>query len=538
MKTRQAFVFVVLIAALVGAILMLAAREPRYHGRSLTSWLQQCSDTPLAETQRLDEAQKAIRALPLDKVLPRLLRLVETKDDPASQWIKDKSEELKLDFLKWRLAEDCQQLGIAGFETLATNAAPAINALAKLLDDPKHAFTAARCLAGIGKPAESALCQCLTNQEWRVRQMSVFVLASVTDDVEVYVDRLTNSLHDSDESVRFAAVQGIGAQTELPDKVIPLLLAALADPGETIASNAAAALEDFGTNAVTAFPVLSNVVEKGSSANTANRALRTLVAIDPSRALPMVLKSFQSTEQPRRRAAFRILCNYPLKTPDRQTLIEQATTDSDPAIARRAKTLMTDQYRKAHPNETPFPDEPSYGGKPLGDWLLAQDNGDMFSKEAQDALRHMGTNALPALLRRLAYKQPPFNLPAPEINHDALKAFILLAEEAKPAIPQLMSLMDTPDGDTALFSMMAAVGTGADAVPCLIKGLTNHFADVRGEAASYLGNEFGAQFLQQRRAALPFLVNLLTDTNESVRMNATHALRNIDPQTALRFGIK
>ena len=61
MKPRRAWFFVVLLAAL--AIVILLGREPHYQGRSLTSWLQQSWDTPLMETQRLAEAQNAIRGI-------------------------------------------------------------------------------------------------------------------------------------------------------------------------------------------------------------------------------------------------------------------------------------------------------------------------------------------------------------------------------------------------------------------------------------------------------------------------------------------
>ena len=75
-------------------------REPRYHGRSLTGWLQQCHDASLVETQRLAEAQEAVRAMRLERTLPPLLRLVETKEDPISCWVAAKSQELRLGFLK------------------------------------------------------------------------------------------------------------------------------------------------------------------------------------------------------------------------------------------------------------------------------------------------------------------------------------------------------------------------------------------------------------------------------------------------------
>ena len=54
-----------------------------------------------------------------------------------------------------------------------------------------------------------------------------------------------------------------------------------------------------------------------------------------------------------------------------------------------------------------------------------------FSKEAEDALRQIGTNAIPALLARLVYVQPPYGLRAFEINIDAVRGFIVLGDQAR-----------------------------------------------------------------------------------------------------------
>jgi len=169
MKTRSMFIFIALVLALGGVILLSFPREPHYQGRSLTSWLQQCNDTSLDETQRLSEAQTAVRAMPIKNVLPRLLNLVEDKDDPVSVWMIDKSDKFRVQFLKWHSAEDFQQLGIAGFEVLGTNAAPAVAELTKLLNDKEHAFVAVRCLIAVGPPAEQSVSQALTNQSVQVR---------------------------------------------------------------------------------------------------------------------------------------------------------------------------------------------------------------------------------------------------------------------------------------------------------------------------------------------------------------------------------
>jgi HEAT repeat protein len=537
MKMQRVFLFPVLIAAVIGIILMLSAREPRYRGRSLTSWLQQCYETPLNESQRLAEAQQAVRAMPLDKVLPRLLRLVEARDDPVSPWIMAKSDEFRLRFLKWRSAEDFQQLGIAGFEALGTNAVPVIGELTSLLADKQHAFTAVRCLVAIGTPAEAAVSQALTNKSEEVRCFATQQFGWVTDDTEDFLAHMKKCLNDPDGSVRFAAVQGIGLQTQAPDSAIPLLLEALRDKQDTVSSWAAKFLADFGTNAVRTFPDLSNAVENGSP-NTVYQALKTLVAIAPDEALPIVFNNFRSTDLHRRRISVELLYKYPATNLEIQTAIQQAATDPDPALARRAKELITKKYQAEHPVESQFSDEPNFGGKSLGEWLKMHDSEGTFSEDAKQALQHMGTNAIPALLERLVYVQPPFGLRASDVNLDAVRAFITLGEQAKLASPKLQALMGSTNQDIALFAMLATCGTGSNAVPILIKGLTNQFPDVRNEAAHYLTDGPCAQFPEQRKQAIPLFVKLLDDPDENVRMNATNELKEIDPEAAAKAGIK
>ncbi|MEI9865276.1 MAG: hypothetical protein WDN00_12140 [Limisphaerales bacterium] len=63
----------------VTIVIVLSFHEPRYQGRTLTSWLQQCYDTPLMETQRLMEAQDAVRAIGAERALPKLLNWWQQK---------------------------------------------------------------------------------------------------------------------------------------------------------------------------------------------------------------------------------------------------------------------------------------------------------------------------------------------------------------------------------------------------------------------------------------------------------------------------
>src|SRR5271165_3653693 len=101
MKSKHKFPLLILATAVTGVILFLSARGPRYQGRSLTSWLQECDDTPTMETQRLANAQAAVRAMPIGRVLPRLLALAAAREDAFSPWIMAKSDKFHLRFLEW-----------------------------------------------------------------------------------------------------------------------------------------------------------------------------------------------------------------------------------------------------------------------------------------------------------------------------------------------------------------------------------------------------------------------------------------------------
>ena len=568
MKSRRAWLFVVLLAAL--AIVIFLGREPHYQGQSLTSWLQQSWDTPLMETQRLAEAQNAIRDIGPKKALPKLLMLVQSEDDPISMTIMHIGDEFRISddigdrFIRWHSAEDFWWLGERGFEVLGTNGAPAAESLGKLLDKPRRLLAIGRCLESIGKPAEPVICQALTNQDVAVRQWAVEQLASVTDDVEVYITRIKPRLHDSSDAVRVTTVDAIGVQTSAPELAVPLLIEALND--SAVSANAAGALANFGTNALVAFPILTNLVEHGGP-DVAGAALKTIIIIDsdqalpiltnclargkpgtalalralvdvaPERALPIILSRFQSPDTETRRVAFRLLCRYPLSPPV-ESALQAAATDSDINIANRAKKILTENRQKEHPLESQFLDDPSYEGKRLGEWLkMHERQGDYaFSPEATNAIRHIGSNAIPALLRRLVYVEPPFGLPAYEVNMDAVQGFLMIGDQATPALPHLQALLDGTNQSLVLYAMVSSLGAGTNAIPILSKGLTNQFAEVRGQAASSLAEVIANRFPEHREEVISLLTNLVNDPDSDVRLTVKGALQeiNLPPSPTLK----
>jgi HEAT repeat protein len=579
---KRAKIAGIALGALVLALVAIAAmhgREPRYRGRSLTSWLEQCSDTPLMETQRLAQAQDAVRAIGAQKALPTLLSLVRTRDNPIRAWLAGRTFKRNLRHnpskfhTRWfdcSSAIECQLEGIAGFEVLGTNCGAAVGELSRLLDDKELAFVAVRCLDSIGKPAEQALCQCLTNADPQVREWSVTVLASATDDVEVYVGRIKPALYDAESSVRLAAVKAIGAQSKAPELALPVLISMLNDADDSVSSGAAGGLAGFGTNALSgysaltnlaitgregqiraalnalaaidafrALPILSNAVINGSPA-IMGTALGKLKPIAPDLALKMTLAELHSTDARRMNVALNQAWTYEVDTPGISEALKSAAKVAESEVARMAVNTMRELLRKQRDktgSAVRMPHEPEIQGKPLGEWLAMRSPGWELATNAVEALRQMGTNVIPALLARLTYKDPVFNLDDYDVSMEAATALIYLRDQANPALPTLGMLIDSEDQDLALRAMIAAMGTGADAIPCLMKGLTNQSALVRGEAAHFL-TEWGAQFPEERKKAIPYVARLLDDTDEQIRRSVTNELKELDPQAAAKAGVK
>ena len=572
MSKRRKTAALALAALVLCSVVLVASRtaEPRYQGRTLSSWLQQRWQTPLDETQRLTQAQEAIRAIGARKALPTLLKRVKTKDSPIRAWVIERAEKYRIRFLHLNSAPECQLQGIAGFEVLGTNCAPAVGELTKLLADPELAFVATRCLGSIGKAAEGSLVQCLTNKDWEVRDWGAGALAEVTDDVEVYVKRIRPMLSDAEASVRFATVQSIAAQADAPDIAVPLLTSVLLDADDGVASQAAKGLAGFGTNALSAWPGLTNLVASGrerqktaalkalaaiapasalpilsnaavtGSPSSMGTALHELKSIAPELALKMTLAEFHAADSRRRLVALNVAGAYEMETPGIAEALKAAADSPDHEVSRHASMTMRAMLQKRKERRGPIVhlrNEPSYQGKPLGEWLATRQDGWGLPTNAVEALRHMGTNLTPALLARLTYRDPVFGLDDYDEGMGAATAFVAVGDYAIPALPVLAALLDSDSESIALRAMIATLGTGTNAIPCLLKGLTNQFPEVRSEAAHFIA-EWGAQFPEQQKLAVPYMVRLLSDPDEDVRRSATNDLMEIDPRAATEAGIK
>jgi len=210
-----------------------------------------------------------------------------------------------------------------------------------------------------------------------------------------------------------------------------------------------------------------------------------------------------------------------------------------------AACLLTGILLVALPGRSP---EPQYHGRSLSEWLrtaptAGSPNALALSDEARDAVRHIGTNALPVLLRWISYDPSQFKvtllrlpgaLPGsfnPAFLHraedralDAQKAFAVLGPGARAAIPELTRLAMTAHHEKRAGRCIEALGRiGPEALPALLAVSTNTAGVARHRAAltikSYGTNAY---------SAVPVLIQLLQDPVDSVAIEAAGALGKLN----------
>ena len=147
--------------------------------------------------------------------------------------------------------------------------------------------------------------------------------------------------------------------------------------------------------------------------------------------------------------------------------------------------------------------EPEYQGKRLSQWLEEYDRIGAMEKTgpASEAIRAMGTNALPYLFAYIKHRDTPLKkkffglvqkqhwlkLPPYRENRyfsPALLALKTLGPDAGPLVPELLKVFENPDtlkeGGLALFSI------GPASIPALEQACRNSNVLVRADAALFI----------------------------------------------------
>jgi HEAT repeat protein len=150
------------------------------------------------------------------------------------------------------------------------------------------------------------------------------------------------------------------------------------------------------------------------------------------------------------------------------------------------------------------PHNPVYQGKPLLFWLeqtLARGVSDEDTNAV--AIRHFGTNALPALLEM-----------AQALDWPLKRSWIALMR-SQSIVPNHLHT-DQESRNMASYGFYALGPLAKDAVPDLIKLMASPYRDVRLAAGDCLGN-----IGPEAQAAVPFMIPFLNDPDKNVRLMTT-----------------
>lgn len=206
--------------------------------------------------------------------------------------------------------------------------------------------------------------------------------------------------------------------------------------------------------------------------------------------------------------------------------------------------------------------EPRTGGKTLTEWSQQYGASHWSGKraadlEAQAAIRTIGTNGIPFLLKQVATKDSPLkarlvrHLPARWQSHPIFQAdggekrrigahgLAALGTNAGAAVPTLIELATIhPDNDgryVAVFALRTLGPASEPAIPLMIQLLTNSEQTIRDEAATALGT-----IGRQPSLVVPALVEYVKRNDDATRRAATrNTFELTDGMNALaKFGAR
>ena len=193
--------------------------------------------------------------------------------------------------------------------------------------------------------------------------------------------------------------------------------------------------------------------------------------------------------------------------------------------------------------------EPEYQGKKLSEWMESKD-----PDQRAVAVRQIGTNALPWLLRWIHCDVPPWKtklrgimakLPQviqnsqpirsltwhEEAKHSMLACigFQILGRQAKPAIPELIELAKDPKSPLGSYLAVSVLLTfRKDAIPGLLAILGNPQGTAWWPVMDHFRYGVRARDLgTNANTAVEILLRFLKDRNGTVRTAAARALGNL-----------
>jgi len=244
-----------LLVGAVGLVVwqVLRVREPTYHGKPLSVWVEEYDKNFLSpDNPTRERAKRAICQIGTN-ALPILLEWAAAKDSVLKKKVMAFAKKQSLVKIRFRSDEYYHARSDAGFSALGPMAKPAVPALIELLNRGDYAVrvAAAYDLMWIGPEAEEAvpvLVRCLSDSNNLVCFRATRCLAHIHMKPELVVPALVQSLGQArvPERETIAAMIAFGVQAK---PAVPNLLRLLEDKNSMIWPYAAHALKQIDPQA-------------------------------------------------------------------------------------------------------------------------------------------------------------------------------------------------------------------------------------------------------------------------------------------------
>jgi len=180
------------------------------------------------------------------------------------------------------------------------------------------------------------------------------------------------------------------------------------------------------------------------------------------------------------------------------------------------------------------PNEPSYRGRTLTDWLQTDENGKRLGPTSQHyylivtnsmvAIQAIGTNGIPTLLKLIQ-------------AHDSKPKIVLLSWLAHQRWLHTRVLPDWEKHNMGIRGLRILGTNAASAVPALIQLTHDGNGDVRFDAGYGLFVLLEECFRHDRDVCLPILLSLSNDSDSGMQFSAANTMAIWFPEEAEKAGV-
>lgn len=271
---------------------MLGRSEARYHGRALSTWLE---DLDEGKADGVRERAKVVLTEAATKAAPKFIHTLRAKDSKLKLLMIGLAQRQHIINIRFQTADMRRELAMADFSRFRVGGIPV---LTNLLDDPALATDAIRTMSGIGPQATLQLIQALDHTNDWVRLYAAAGLDSIYENsvrfknlvtehqrwqgtfpTNAVIAALIKRLADKKPEACASAAYALGDMREQPEIAIPALSICLeTSTNSLVRQSVADALGKYAHDAISAVPSLHLLVRDNDPVvrSTAERALRKI----------------------------------------------------------------------------------------------------------------------------------------------------------------------------------------------------------------------------------------------------------------------